>query len=238
MKADFDALTYKSITIDSQVRDLSSYNLAKVDHNDWGNDVTFNITAESECASNNCDKIFYWETNFRNIELYCFRPSITDVTNGSTPSAGSVNLQAKADTGTINWYESLTGGSPVYTGGDFVTPILYVTTDYYVDATLNGCTSTPRKIVVATGINEIPFKSDIQAYPNPTHGQFEISYKDQPYKIEELELFSYSMKLLKKVIIEYPQNRSKLDLSAYPAGQYLVRIKSTNGYSAIKVIKE
>lgn len=67
--ADFHTMKYTSITVGDQSKDLSTIKLAKVARPDWGNDLSFSITTESENASNNCDKVFYWETYFRNLNL-------------------------------------------------------------------------------------------------------------------------------------------------------------------------
>jgi hypothetical protein len=81
-------------------------------------------------------------------------PSIT-VTSGSTCGTGSVNLSANAASGTLNWYAASSGGVVLATGSTYNTPSISVTTTYYVDVTLNGCTSSPRIAVSAT-VNPLP----------------------------------------------------------------------------------
>ena len=51
---------------------------------------------------------------------------------------------------TFTWYTTATGGSPVYTGATFQTPVLTDTTVYYAQsaATVNGCANTTRTPVV------------------------------------------------------------------------------------------
>jgi hypothetical protein len=65
---------------------------------------------------------------------------------------GTVTLAATASAGTINWYANATGGSSLATGTSFTTPAFCTssTTNYYVDATLNGCTTASRTGVTAT----------------------------------------------------------------------------------------
>jgi hypothetical protein len=79
-------------------------------------------------------------------------PTITSTTPASRCGTGTVTLGATASAGTINWYSTLTGGTVSGTGPTFITPGITSTTTYYVDATNNGCTSTPRIPVVATVI--------------------------------------------------------------------------------------
>lgn len=59
-------------------------------------------------------------------------PPIT--TGASVCGSGSGVLQATG-TGTINWYDALTGGNFLATGNSYTTPIVNTTTNYYADAT-------------------------------------------------------------------------------------------------------
>uniref|UniRef100_UPI003340EBA2 Ig-like domain-containing protein n=1 Tax=Flavobacterium sp. TaxID=239 RepID=UPI003340EBA2 len=82
-------------------------------------------------------------------------PVITNVTSASRCGSGSVTLQAISNVGNINWYTAPTGGTPIFTGSSFNTPVLNVTTDYYVDAFPIGCTLGNRVQVTAT-IKPVP----------------------------------------------------------------------------------
>ena len=82
-------------------------------------------------------------------------PQITGTTNAIRCGNGSVTLQATANLGTVNWYTTATGGTPVFSGNSFTTPVLSTTTNYYVDALPIGCTTPNRTMVTAT-INALP----------------------------------------------------------------------------------
>ncbi len=82
-------------------------------------------------------------------------PSIVSTIPGARCDAGTVTLGATASAGTINWYSALTGGTSLGMGTSYTTPTISNTTTYYVDATSNGCTSSPRTPVIAT-INTTP----------------------------------------------------------------------------------
>jgi gliding motility-associated-like protein len=75
-------------------------------------------------------------------------PTITSTTPASRCDTGAVTLGATASTGIINWYDVATGGNSLETGNSFTTPNITLTTTYYVDAIVAGCTS-PRLAVVA-----------------------------------------------------------------------------------------
>jgi gliding motility-associated-like protein len=82
-------------------------------------------------------------------------PSITSSVAQSRCGEGSVTLTASASAGTIKWYTTATGGSPIATGNSFTTPNLTQTTTYFIDAFEVGCTTGTRTAVNAT-INQIP----------------------------------------------------------------------------------
>lgn len=84
-----------------------------------------------------------------------FTPTIDSTTGGNLCGAGSVTLEAIASAGgTLNWYNSETGGIRLATGPSFVVTGISTTTTFYVEVTANGCTSG-REAVIAT-INEQP----------------------------------------------------------------------------------
>jgi hypothetical protein len=83
-------------------------------------------------------------------------PVITGTTGGTICGSGAVTLGATSNTGTINWYENLTGGVSVGTGTSFTTPVLTITTIYFVDATQGSATSSPRSSVTATVNSNAP----------------------------------------------------------------------------------
>lgn len=80
--------------------------------------------------------------------------TIKETTTASRCGSGTVVLKAVANSGTINWYDSSTGGNNAGSGPNFTTPNLTETTNYYVETTTAGC-SSPRTLVEAK-INNIP----------------------------------------------------------------------------------
>ena len=77
------------------------------------------------------------------------QPVLLSSTPASRCGNGTVTLLATASIGTINWYNAPTGGTLMATGGSFTTPVLTVTTPYYVEV-VNGTCSTARTLVTAT----------------------------------------------------------------------------------------
>ena len=91
-------------------------------------------------------------------------PQITSAVNNSRCGSGTLTLQANSNFGNVNWYTSPTGGTPIFTGNTFETPVLNTTTNYYVDAFSFGCVNGNRTQITAV-IQEIPVISFTQ--PNP-----------------------------------------------------------------------
>jgi hypothetical protein len=74
-------------------------------------------------------------------------PSITATAPATRCGAGTVILDATASSGaTLNWYDAATGGSPLYTGNNFTTPVIASTTNFWVSATSGGSTFNTSKL--------------------------------------------------------------------------------------------
>lgn len=79
-----------------------------------------------------------------------------------TCGTGTVSLSVIANPGTqVNWYSSPTGGTRLFTGNPFTTPVIAVTTTYYAESQtiIAGCTSTSRIPVIAE-VRPIPTVSN------------------------------------------------------------------------------
>lgn len=79
-------------------------------------------------------------------------PTASGVTICSGTSA-TLNASGSGED-TFQWYDAITGGSPLATGASFITPILTANRTYYVQTTVNGCTSTRTAVTVT--VNSIP----------------------------------------------------------------------------------
>ncbi|MCO5726070.1 gliding motility-associated C-terminal domain-containing protein, partial [Robiginitalea marina] len=83
-------------------------------------------------------------------------PSITQVTGAESCGPASLVLSAAGETPgsasapDILWYTEETGGTPIFSGTSFTTSELQATSSFWVEATANGCTSSPRVEVIAT----------------------------------------------------------------------------------------
>ncbi len=82
-------------------------------------------------------------------------PSLVTTSPASRCGTGTVTIGANYNFGTINWYDTPTGGSLLGTGSSFTTPAISVSTLYYAEAISGGC-SSPRQGVYANVITVPP----------------------------------------------------------------------------------
>ncbi|SFW40134.1 Ig-like domain-containing protein [Chitinophaga sancti] len=96
------------------------------------------------------------------------QPAIVTVTPGTAEvCAGSaVQLVATAATNGVvfRWYTTATGGTPVFEGATYNTPVLNATTTYYVEAAAGICASTTRTAVTVK-VNAIPAAPTVNVSP-------------------------------------------------------------------------
>jgi hypothetical protein len=64
-------------------------------------------------------------------------------------SGNNATITAIGPGGNYEWYDTLTGGSLLGSGASYTTPVLTATTNYYVQTTIGGCTSTRTTVTVS-----------------------------------------------------------------------------------------
>ncbi len=88
--------------------------------------------------------------------------SVTADDVSTCPGSTATLTATTSSTGTIEWYDVATGGTPLGTGATFVTPIITAATTYYVQVVEGSCTSpripvnitlTPAVDVAASGVD-------------------------------------------------------------------------------------
>ncbi|WP_183566772.1 gliding motility-associated C-terminal domain-containing protein [Mucilaginibacter sp. SP1R1] len=72
-------------------------------------------------------------------------------------------------TGVIyNWYTAATGGTPLFTGAQFTTPVLTANTSYYVEASSSSCVS-PARTKADVIVNPVPVAPTVAVNPAGGH---------------------------------------------------------------------
>mgnify|MGYP000411443009 CR=1 FL=1 len=81
-------------------------------------------------------------------------PALPILTAPTRCDAGTVRIDANVNFGvTYDWYTTSTGGTPVFTGSSFVTPVLTSNTTYYVAVTNCFGTNSTRRSTTVTILN-------------------------------------------------------------------------------------
>jgi gliding motility-associated-like protein len=79
-------------------------------------------------------------------------PTVVTVPAGGQISSGqtaSITASSTTAGATFNWYTAATGGTPIFTGATFTTPVLTSTATYYVESALaTGCASTRTPVTI------------------------------------------------------------------------------------------
>ena len=83
-------------------------------------------------------------------------PEITNTVPNSICDSGSAILEATSNLGTLNWYDSNTSTTVLFTGNSFTTPSINTTTTYYVAAVSDASCTTGVRIPVDAIVNTTP----------------------------------------------------------------------------------
>lgn len=109
--------------------------------------INNSITYYVEALENGCPSVA------RTAVIATIKPLPTlFISDVSRCDAGTVSFEA-ASTGVVSWFAASTGGSSLGTGPIYTTPTISVTTPYFAESTLNGCTTPARTQVQAIVIN-------------------------------------------------------------------------------------
>ncbi len=105
--------------------------------------ATYTVTPLSE---------FCYGAAFSVVETIKPTPSSILIADGNTTVGGTVNFEAictDLPSSTFEWFQTDISTNVLGSNDTYTTPILYVTTDFYAEATYNGCTSA-RSMATAT----------------------------------------------------------------------------------------
>ena len=91
-------------------------------------------------------------------------PAPPTATGGSVCTGNSLTLNATAPGGTYQWYDALSGGTLLASATSYTTPALTSSTNYFVQTTISGCTSTRTQVTATV----IPIQDPAFTYPSGT----------------------------------------------------------------------
>jgi len=143
-------------------------------------DSIFRIKAWASLTN---DNIHGNDTNFRNVQSL-HTPPLPTTANVTIPYATTASVTATSATfDPLKWYDALTAGNSLFTGSPYVTPILFATDTFFVEA--NTSYSALATIGTATTTN------GTSGYPAP-YGNYWWGAKHQ-ILITKAELNSYGI---------------------------------------------
>ena len=159
----------------------------------------------------------------------CSTPLPTGASN-QTVSTGTTLSQLNVQGQELRWYDY----EDLYVELDENT-IVQDNITYYVTQTIDGCESEPLAIEVhvqALSVNDFDL-SEIKVYPNPVKDILNIYFEQE---ISGIEIFN----LLGQRIVDKKinTNTTSIDLSVFPQGNYILKIKSGNNQKTLKVVKQ
>ncbi|WP_316739376.1 putative Ig domain-containing protein [Pedobacter aquatilis] len=77
-------------------------------------------------------------------------PVLAPIANACIGSSATLSVSNPDPTLTYNWYAASTGGTPIFTGSVFTTPVLTSNITYYLEAANGSCVSSSRVAAVIT----------------------------------------------------------------------------------------
>jgi hypothetical protein len=141
-----------------------------------------------------------------------------------------IGLQSDASSGN-QWYnlDGLLSGET----DQYFNPL--VTGKYFTIVNLNGCYSDPSDTfdVVISGINHTDLLQGVKIFPNPVQDELFLQFDGNNIKTNFKILNSVGETIFEGSLIE----NMKIDMSAFPAEIYIVKIDSKNSSLIKKIVK-
>jgi hypothetical protein len=131
-------------------------------------------------------------------------------------------------TGMLTWYAD----AALSTVLPSTTPLVNNTTYYVTQKSADACESPAKAILVQSFLTTSEVGQQVfTLYPNPTAGVVKVQSN---VKVEEIQVLNVTGQILSNT-----NSQTEVDLSKYPHGVYLLKIKLENGSSVTKkVIKK
>jgi len=182
------------------------------------------ITAQSNWNGDDCAGFSEWKMY---VEA-CPEMSNLDILGANEVTALEETTYQISNSTTNSSYDwMVTGGSIIQTNNDQITVLWNGDAPYEIcvmETTVNGCNSstTCQPISVVSSTEELTLQAQASVYPNPTSGQFSIGLPEQ------VELIDVSVYNGQGKLVLF-QNYQEINLNAFPAGGYFIKINTSEG---------
>lgn len=187
-----------------------------------GNTYTANNTTAKDTivagAANGCDSIVTLNLTITTVD--------TSVTQTGT------DLTANELVATYQWLDC-NNSYAVIPSATFRTYYATSNGSYAVAVTYYGCTDTSScYTITGVSIDENTINNNITIYPNPVKDQLKITTENE--KINSIKIMDVAGKMIK----EFTQNITIINVANLPKGLYLVQIQTEKGIGVKRFIKE
>lgn len=162
--------------------------------------------------------------------------TIYTVNIGATQAGNTLTAEALAPA-TYQWVDCATGYSDVI-GATSQSFIPNYNSDFAVIVFENGCYDTSACFTISTvDVNEL-FTENVAVYPNPTTGEFFISFSDFEGAVT-IELTDITGKLIYHSLEDVStDNNVKVSIDDVASGVYFVRVTSDNDMFSTRIVKD
>lgn len=174
--------------------------------------------------------LLYWSLDQLEIGEGCVSPQAPQGQAHQTLPQDSTLADVVVTGANLKWYADEDLTQPL-NSNDALADMAY----YWVTQTINGCESEALMVMVhlqALSVNDFDL-ANLKAYPNPVKDILNISSEQE---ISGIEIFN----LLGQRIVDKKinTNTTSIDLSVFPQGNYILKIKSGNNQKILKVVKQ
>ncbi len=184
--------------------------------------ISNNTATEIVATTTGCDSTVYLNLTIN------ATPEPVILLNGETFTAGN------PDASSYQWLDCDNNFAPIAgANGQFFSP--GSSGNYAVEITQNGCLAiSDCKNLSITNVVETNVETELQAFPNPTMGDFSVDFGVVHHDLEAT-LFDLHGKLLRRISLSQAQ-LIRMSITE-PKGVYLLKIKSEEQSALIRLVK-
>lgn len=156
-----------------------------------------------------------------------------DLTIGAIDNTTSTNvytITASQSNATYQWIDCTNGNAPI-TGETNQAFTATANGDYAVIITDGSCSDTSACVTISTiGLNELNLSSEIEIFPNPASGEYNIVINGIPTGVSELTITDASGKIIetKSLTLSSGENTVPMNANKLENGIYFVTISTDN----------
>ncbi len=162
----------------------------------------------------------------------------------STTSAGmKTQFDASASQNAVSYEWDFGDGSPLVTGQimpqhTYITPGLFYKVTLKVSNTCGDVNIQSFKLN-QIGVDELTIGSSLEIYPNPASNFLTVNWNENDLNVDEITIVDATGRLIKLLSeIDNAESESRIDISSFSVGIYIIQIHSNGRVFKYRLIKE